>query len=165
MRRQPIYCRGLHFHLVSQGIAFQFKGARGGDHARVIHKYLARETNSGQAAVHFDDADQNLAATAALDVDQFQLAVFKDADESVLPMGDEILGLPIETLLGALFVCQRIFIAAGECQPFAIVERINGGILPAPLACPCAFEEGEEVRGGCGIVVHGSIVTTIRFNR
>src|SRR6266487_5011217 len=114
MWRRLIYFSSLHFHFVTQGIAFEFKGARGGHHARVIVQCLAHKMDSHQILTRFDRTDQDLTTTTTLDVDQLQVIVFETADKTAFPMGFEPFSLPIVTLLSALFIRQRFFVAARE---------------------------------------------------
>ena len=90
-----VYFRCLHFHVIAQGITFQFKGARRGNHTRIITQGFAHKMDSEHVIKCFDRAHQYLTATANLDVDQLQAIVFEDADEATLPMRLEILSLSI----------------------------------------------------------------------
>jgi hypothetical protein len=87
MSRGLTYSSRLHFHFVVQRVTLQFKGARRGYHARVIHESFAYKMNSDQGLKRVDLPGQCLPATAALRIDQLQIAVFENAEETILPMG------------------------------------------------------------------------------
>ena len=105
MLRQLLNFGRLHFHLISERVAVQFKPARGQDHARVIRDHFARKMDLERGAVRFNCASQHF-SPPHLRVDQLQLAAFKDADKSILPMGHEPFALTVISLLRALLIRQ-----------------------------------------------------------
>jgi len=63
MSCQLIYFCRLHFHFITQGVAFQFKRARGRYHARVIRYRFAHKMDSHQGVKNFDSTNQYLTTT------------------------------------------------------------------------------------------------------
>ena len=144
----PIDFRGVHFHFIAQRIAFQFEGARRRDHARIVHDTFADKMDANRRLGRFRRAHQHFPAPN-LSTDEFPFTACENLYKTTLPVRFEPFGIPVVTLLSALFVGQCFHIAACEHERYTMIEGSHTGKVSAPFAFPGAGQEVQYLGAGC----------------